>query len=82
MDMISQTELGERYGLVGQELLNFVKAEQDKERTARALERELEKERVELEKERVERDRETARIQAELEKARDERESLLIEKKI
>ena len=73
MDMISLTELGERYGLVGQELLNFVKAEQDKERTARALERELEKERVE-------RDRETARIQAELEKERDERESLLIEK--
>ena len=74
MDMISLTELGERYGLVGQELLNFVKAEQDKERTARTLERELEKERVELqkerEKERIERDRETARIQAKLGKAR------------
>ena len=52
MDMISLTELGERYGLVRQELLNCVKAEQDKERTARKLERELEKERIELQKER------------------------------
>ena len=72
MDMISLTELGERGGLVGQDLLNCVKAEQDKDRTARALHKELEKERLE-------RDRETARIQAELEKANEKRECLLIE---
>ena len=40
MDMLKLMDAGERYGLHGPELQEFVRAEQEKERASRALERE------------------------------------------
>ena len=44
MDILKLTDVGERLGLHGKELHDFVRAEQERERASRLLEREVAKE--------------------------------------
>ena len=76
----------ERLGLHGKELHDFVRAEQERERASRVLEREIAKENADRERENAERERLIARENADRERGKlqrkmlTERVKMLIEK--
>lgn len=71
-------EAGEKLGLTGEQLRQFVKEQQDEARNQRALDRELDKEKLrveqEREKEKLELEKEKLRVEQEREKERQELE--------
>ena len=75
MDILKLTDVGERLGLHGKELHDCVRAEQERQRASRLLEREVAKENADRERENAERDREISKEKAEL-------DFQLVEKKI
>ena len=68
MDILKLTDVGERLGPHGKELHDFVRAEQERERASRVLEREVAKENADREREHAERERLIARENAERER--------------
>lgn len=86
MDILKLTDVGERLGLHGKELHDFVRAEQERERASRVLEREVAKENADRERENAERERLIARENAErdrdISKEKAELDFQLVEKKI
>ena len=77
MDMLKLIDAGERIGLHGPELQEFVRAEQERERGSRALEREVAKEKADsdrlIAKEKADSDRLIARENAAVERESAER---------
>ena len=86
MDMLKLIDAGERIGLHGPELQEFVRAEQEKERGSRALEREVAKEKAERERliarENAAIERESAERAREISKEKAESDFQLVEKQI
>ena len=86
MDILKLTDVGERLGLHGKELHDFVRAEQERERASRVLEREVAKENADRERENAEREKLIARENAErdrdISKEKAELDFKLVEKKI
>ena len=62
MEILKLTDVGERLGLHGKELHNFVRTEQERERASRVLEREVEKENADRERGNAERERLIAKL--------------------
>ena len=67
MDILKLTDVGERLGLHGKELHDFVRAEQERELASRVLERKVAKENADRERENAERDRDISKEKAEFE---------------
>ena len=81
MDILKLTDVGERLGLHGKELHDFVRAEQERERASRVSEREVAKENADREtevaKENADRERENAERERLIARENGERERLI-----
>ena len=76
MDILKLTDVGERLGLHGKELHDFVRAEQERERASRVLEKEVAKGNADRETENAERERLIARENADRERGKLQRKML------